>query len=199
MPISDTARLSEGPTDQTEQSEQERQSAQYSEILRKISTTHRPDKTLVFVPERREARLRRKRRNRRILISALIASAVLLVLSVTYWRITEQKHLLARQQHRELMAKEELERFSRSLESFYDDVGRYPTEKEGLAALLMRPAVLATWRGPYIDGDYSLDPWGNDYVYKGNEDGVSYELFSYGPEGEESKTVFLQVNSKEPK
>lgn len=170
----------------------------FSEILRQIPTTQRPDKTLVFVPERREARLKRKRRNRRTLVAALSVCIALVIFSVVYWRAAERKHALVRQQRREVMAKGELERFSRSLESFYDDIGRYPTEKEGLPALLVRPATLANWRGPYIDGDYSVDPWGNDYVYQGQDDGVSYELFSYGPEGEESKTVFLEVKSTDP-
>jgi type II secretion system protein G len=186
MPVPDTAPPIE---------EQTGKAGQLADIARQIPSTHRPDKTLVFVPERREARLRRKRRNRRILISALIGSAILIILSVTYWRTTEQKQALARQQRRELMARGELDRFAKSLEFFYDDVGRYPTEKEGLAALITQPAALANWHGPYIDGDYSVDPWGNDYVYKTYDDGVGYELFSYGPDGEEAKNVFLQVNS----
>ena len=186
MPVPDTAPLIEGPTGKA---------GQLADIVRQIPSTHRPDKTLVFVPERREARLRRKRRNRRILISALIGSAILIILSVTFWRATEQKQALARQQRRELMARGELDRFAKSLEFFYDDVGRYPNEKEGLAALITQPAALANWHGPYIDGDYSVDPWGNDYVYKAYDDGVGYELFSYGPDGEEAKTVFLHVNS----
>ncbi|MBO0722237.1 MAG: type II secretion system protein GspG, partial [Blastocatellia bacterium] len=166
-PVSDTAQLSQEQREQPEQTGELRQSEQISEILRQIPSTQRPDKTLVFVPERREARLRRKRRNRRILITALIACLALIILSVTYWRIGEQKQVLARQHRRDVMAKAELERFSHSLESFYDDVGRYPTDKEGLPALLVRPAGLVNWHGPYIDGDYSVDPWGNDYVYKG--------------------------------
>jgi type II secretion system protein G len=186
MPVPDTAPPIE---------EQTGKAGQLADIARQIPSTHRPDKTLVFVPERREARLRRKRRNRRILISALIGSAILIILSVTYWRTTEQKQALARQQRRELMARGELDRFAKSLEFFYDDVGRYPTEKEGLAALITQPAALANWHGPYIDGDYSVDPWGNDYVYKTYDDGIGYELFSYGPDGEEAKNVFLQVNS----
>jgi type II secretion system protein G len=186
MPVPDTAPLIEERTGKA---------GQLADIVRQIPSTHRPDKTLVFVPERREARLRRKRRNRRILISALIGCAILIVLSAIFWRATEQKQALARQQRRELMARGELDRFARSLEFFYDDVGRYPTEKEGLAALITQPAALANWHGPYIDGDYSVDPWGNDYVYKGYDDGVGYELFSYGPDGEEANKVFLQVNS----
>jgi type II secretion system protein G len=189
LPVPDTAPLLEIPTGQTEQAGQ---SSQRADI---IPSKHRPDKTLVFVPERREARLRRKRRNRRILISALIGCAILIVLSVTFWRAAEQKQALARQQRRELMARGELDRFARSLDFFYDDVGRYPTDKEGLAALITRPAAVANWHGPYIDGDYSVDPWGNDYIYKTYDDGVGYELFSYGPDGEEGKKVFLQVNS----
>jgi len=189
MPVPDTAPLPKGQTGQTGQG------GQLADIIRQIPSTHRPDKTLVFVPERREARLRRKRRNRRILISALIGCAILIVLSVIFWRANEQKQALAQQQRRESMARGELDRFARSLEFFYDDVGRYPTEKEGLAALITRPAALANWHGPYIDGDFSVDPWGSDYVYKTYDDGVGYELFSYGPDGEEGKKVFLQVSS----
>jgi general secretion pathway protein G len=182
----------EGDSAQTEQS-----SNQITDILREIPSTHRPDKTLVFVPERREARLKRKRRIRRLLISALIGFVALVILSVVFWRISEQKEALARQQRREAMARGELERFARSLESFYEDLGRYPTEQEGLAALLVQPTERAAdWHGPYIEGDYSVDPWGNDYVYKGYADGAGYELFSYGPDGEASKSVFLQVNSQ---
>jgi general secretion pathway protein G len=191
-PVPDTAPLLNA---QKGEAEQTGSSGQLADIVRQIPSTHRQDKTLVFVPERREARLRRKRRNRRIIISSLIGCVILIFLSVAYWRATEQKQVLARQQRRELMARGELDRFAKSLEFFYDDVGRYPTEKEGLSALSTRPVAAANWQGPYIDGDFSVDPWGNDYIYKGYDDGVGYELYSYGPDGEEGKKIFLQVNS----
>lgn len=168
---------------------------QLTEIARQIPSTHRPDKTLVFVPERHEARIKRERRNRRTLIVSLISCAILTIAGFTLWRAHERKQAEAQQQRRELMARRELDLYSKSLDIFFADFGRYPTPKEGLAALVRRPSTLAGWRGPYIQGDYSVDPWGNEYVYRVFNDGAGYELFTYGPEGEAAGRIFLRVNS----
>ncbi|MHA6288823.1 type II secretion system major pseudopilin GspG [Maricaulis sp. CAU 1757] len=58
----------------------------------------------------------------------------------------------------------------RMIESALDtmrlDIGRYPSESEGLA-LLTAPVegVQGTWSGPYMDGGLPSDPWGNPYRY----------------------------------
>ncbi|MCI0718967.1 MAG: type II secretion system protein GspG [Acidobacteria bacterium] len=166
-----------------------------AEIIRQIPSTRRPDKTLVFVPERREARLKRESRNRRALIAALIGCAILTITAIALWRANERKLAQAQLQRRESMARRELDLYAKSLEIFYVDIGRYPIAKEGLAALSKRPSTLPGWRGPYIEGDFSVDPWGNDYVYKVFNEGAGYQLFTYGPEGEAARRVFLQVNS----
>jgi general secretion pathway protein G len=168
---------------------------QLAEIARQIPSTHRPDKTLVFVPERHEARIKRERRNRRTLIVALISCAILSIIVFTFWRAQERKQAEAQRQRRELLARRELDLYARSLDIFFADFGRYPTPKEGLAALVRRPSTLAGWRGPYIQGDYSVDPWGNEYVYRVFNDGAGYELFTHGPEGEAAGRVFLRVNA----
>jgi general secretion pathway protein G len=168
---------------------------QLTDIARQIPTTRRPDKTLVFVPERHEARIQRERRNRRTFITAIIVSAVLVVAGVTYLRVHGRKQSAANQKNRESMAKEELDLYSKSLEIFYTDFHRYPTNKEGLGVLYRQPSTLADWRGPYIDKDFSVDPWGNDYVYQAFNDGAGYILSSYGPEGESAGRFHLQVHS----
>jgi general secretion pathway protein G len=168
---------------------------QLAEIARQIPSTHRPDKTLVFVPERHEARIKRERRNRRTLIVALISCAILAITAFTFWRAHERKQAEAQRQRRELLARRELDLYARSLDIFFADFGRYPNPKEGLAALHRRPSTLAGWRGPYIEGDYLVDPWGNEYVYHVFNDGAGYELFTYGPEGEAAGRVFLRVNA----
>jgi general secretion pathway protein G len=164
--------------------------------MREIPSTRRPDKTLVFVPERREARLKRERRNRRALIVTIVGCVILTVVALAFWRDHQRKLAIAKEQRRELMARRELDLYAKSLELFYADFRRYPTEKEGLAALIRRPSALAGWRGPYIDGDFSVDPWGNEYVYSVWNDGADYRLFTYGPEGEAPERVFLQVQSR---
>ena|SRR5215510_6819676 len=174
-----------------------RAGGQLADLIREIPSTRRPDKTLVFVPERREARLKKQRRNRRALIVSMITCAILILVSIALWRVNEQRKIQVQQQRRELMARRELDLYAKSLENFYTDFGRYPNAKEGLAALLTRPSTLAGWRGPYIEGDYSVDPWGSEYVYKALKDGAAYQLFTRGPDGETTDRVFLEVSSKQ--
>jgi general secretion pathway protein G len=166
-----------------------------TELMREIPSTHRHDKTMVFVPELREARLKRERRNRRAFIAAMIGCVVLAVVGFAVWRAHERKQAQAQSQRRESMARRELDLYAKALETFYADFGRYPTATEGLAALVRQPSTLAGWRGPYIEGDYSVDPWGVDYVYHVFNDGKGYILSTYGPEGESSGRAFLQVHS----
>lgn len=153
---------------------------------------------MVFVPELREARLKRERRNRRAFIAAMISCVVLAVVVFALWRAHERNKAQAQSQRREAMARRELDLYAKALEIFHTDFGRYPTAKEGLAALVRQPSTLAGWRGPYIEGDYSVDPWGADYVYQVFNDGAGYILSSYGPEGEAAGRAFLQVASGTP-
>jgi general secretion pathway protein G len=175
-----------------------RQPEKRLEFVSQIASTQRPDKTMVFVPELKEARLKREKRNRRVLILAVLSCVVIAVLAVVYWRAQERKQVQAKLQRRETLARTELDRYAKALETFRADTGRYPSKLEGLNALLKQPSTVATWRGPYIEGDYSVDPWGNEYVYRVYNDETAYELFTNGPEGEAASKPFLQVNSGVP-
>lgn len=74
-----------------------------------------------------------------------------------------------------------------NMEFLYLDVGRYPTESEGLNSLLKQPASAPGWNGPYISDAASLiDPWGRPYLYKiTNEGAAAYLIYSYGADGKE--------------
>ncbi len=69
-----------------------------------------------------------------------------------------------------------------ALERFKLDVGRYPTEEEGIAALYTAPDGLEDWAGKYLTKSRSLrDAWDNDYVYViPGPDGEPYEIISLG-------------------
>ena len=55
----------------------------------------------------------------------------------------------------------QLQSIKGALQLFYIDVGRYPSEIEGLEALLVEPDGVSGWRGPYLDDPDGLsDPWG---------------------------------------
>ncbi|MBW1917290.1 MAG: type II secretion system major pseudopilin GspG [Deltaproteobacteria bacterium] len=70
-----------------------------------------------------------------------------------------------------------------ALDLFYLDIGRYPTEEEGLQALYQRPSNLAQWSGPYLNKAVPKDPWGNDYIYKFPGEHGPYDLISLGADG----------------
>ncbi len=73
------------------------------------------------------------------------------------------------------------------LNNFRLDCDRYPTTEEGLAALRTPPADLqGKWKGPYTDKDIPKDPWNNDYhyVYPGSGGPETFDLFSYGADGQ---------------
>jgi general secretion pathway protein G len=74
-----------------------------------------------------------------------------------------------------------------AVETFRLDTGRFPTAEEGLAVLATPPAdekIRAHWKGPYLDADIPLDPWGNPYIYSIPGAGSHpYALYSLGADG----------------
>ncbi len=74
-----------------------------------------------------------------------------------------------------------------ALETFRLDVGRFPTQEEGLRVLFYRPAderVAARWRGPYLDEPPPNDPWGNPYIYEIPGRDLPFALYSLGANGQ---------------
>jgi general secretion pathway protein G len=82
-------------------------------------------------------------------------------------------------------AKIQIESFGSALDLFYIDEGRYPSNAEGLAALVERPSGVEVWNGPYVKGGrIPADPWGHPYQYRVATDrSPPYEIISLGPDG----------------
>jgi len=81
----------------------------------------------------------------------------------------------------------QIKMFRGALETFRLDVGRYPTQEEGLSALNQMPQearAQARWRGPYLDQEVPLDAWSTPYQYSlpGNN-GQPFALYSLGADG----------------
>jgi general secretion pathway protein G len=81
-------------------------------------------------------------------------------------------------------AKAQISEFETVLDLYRLDVGRYPTQSQGLGALRVQPAGVANWDGPYLRKDVPLDPWGNPYVYRFPGEHGDYDLLSYGLDGQ---------------
>ena len=64
------------------------------------------------------------------------------------------------------------------------DVGKYPTDDQGLKALVEKPTDTTNWDGPYLTRkDGIIDPWGRPYIYRiAALDGHPI-IVSYGADG----------------
>jgi len=86
-------------------------------------------------------------------------------------------------------AKTALGAIRQALKLYRLDNQRYPSNEQGLSALVERPAdpSLKNWRpGGYIQQGSLKDPWGNEYqyVFPGTH-GRDFDLFSFGENGQE--------------
>ncbi len=80
-------------------------------------------------------------------------------------------------------AKIQISEIEQSLDLFKLDVGRYPTDAEGLRALVERPATAQGWTAPYLKKGLPTDPWGAAYLYKNPGRHGGPDVFSLGADG----------------
>jgi general secretion pathway protein G len=77
-----------------------------------------------------------------------------------------------------------------SLETMRLDIGRFPTQSEGLILLNSPPTdekIKNKWKGPYLDEDLPPDPWGAPYVYSvPGPNNKPFSLYSLGPDSNEN-------------
>jgi general secretion pathway protein G len=72
-----------------------------------------------------------------------------------------------------------------ALDTMRLDIGRYPTDQEGLDLLVATPAdqrLRPLWHGPYLSEAVPKDPWGSPYQYRRVSDAEA-QIFSLGPDG----------------
>ena len=84
--------------------------------------------------------------------------------------------------------KADLRIIEQALELYRLDMFSYPSEQEGLSALIEVPEN-NRFKERYRQGGYikrlEVDPWGNDYKYVRPGKRGSFDLFSFGADGEE--------------
>jgi len=81
-----------------------------------------------------------------------------------------------------------------ALETMRLDIGRYPTQEEGLR-LLIAPSgdsrLAQRWQGPYLEDGLPDDPWGNPYQYSPQPSGMhAFVLYSFGADGQRGGTGY---------
>ena len=80
-------------------------------------------------------------------------------------------------------AKIQISEIEQSLDLFKLDVGRYPTDAEGLRALVEKPATAQGWTAPYLKKGLPTDPWGAAYLYRNPGRNGGPDVFSLGADG----------------
>ncbi len=78
----------------------------------------------------------------------------------------------------------QMDTLSKVLEQYRLEVGTYPTQEQGLAALMVQPAGVRRWQGPYLKKEIPMDPWGNPYLFQLSSNGREFDLISLGSDGQ---------------
>jgi len=83
-------------------------------------------------------------------------------------------------------SKVQIERIAGALDLYRLEVGRYPSDEEGLEALIEEPAGATTWNGPYLKKKQSIiDPWARPFIYAIPGDHGEYDLYTLGADNAE--------------
>lgn len=80
-------------------------------------------------------------------------------------------------------ARAQIDAFEKAVDQYRIDVGKFPTDEQGLNALFVRPPSEPRWQGPYLKKMPPDDPWGNAYVYQLGGTGADFEIISLGKDG----------------
>jgi general secretion pathway protein G len=79
------------------------------------------------------------------------------------------------------VAKVDIHNLESALDLYRLDLGRYPTQTEGLGALVEKPPGLERWQGPYLkQKTVPNDPWGHPYHYRIPGEHGDFDLYSLG-------------------
>ncbi len=117
------------------------------------------------------------------LIELLLVLVILSVLAA----VVVPKFARRSEDARKSAAQTDISVMETALDAFEIDTGRYPTTEEGLRALVEEPSNVKNWKGPYLKKGVPNDPWGAPYQYinPGTHSKSGYDLYSYGPDGQE--------------
>lgn len=134
------------------------------------------------ITSRQEARISRRSQDGFTLIELLVV-LVILGLIVAFAAPQVIKYVGGAKSD---AAKIQIERLSSVLDLYRLEVGRYPTQEEGLEALVERPSDADAWNGPYVKkADALTDPWRRPYIYQMPGEHGDYDMSSLGADGQE--------------
>lgn len=128
---------------------------------------------------RRAARALRRKAGYSLLEMLIVLSIIALIAALVGPRLFAQLD-----KSKVTAARVQLKSLKSALATLRLDIGRFPTEREGLDLLMRAPGDgAASWSGPYLSGALPDDPWGRPYVYKAPVDGQEPQVLTLGSDG----------------
>ncbi len=124
----------------------------------------------------------------------LIEILVVLIIIMTLAGIVTVNVIRHQSESRVKAAQLQIRQFEDALQIYRVEQDRYPTQAQGLEALVERPGREPVPRDYPEDGYLARnyiprDPWGNEYIYLSpGRQGEPYEIISYGSDGEPGGT-----------
>ncbi|MFA5984564.1 MAG: type II secretion system major pseudopilin GspG [Methylococcaceae bacterium] len=83
-------------------------------------------------------------------------------------------------------AKVQIEDLAAALDMYKLDLGTYPTNEQGLKALIEAPDATKRWNGPYLrKTKMPLDPWQQEYHYASPGAHGKFDLFTLGADAKD--------------
>ncbi len=129
---------------------------------------------------------RRKRKTRKgFTMVELMAVLIILGLLAT---VLVRNFMGQTDRARAVITKANLKILHSAISQFKMETGRFPTEDEGLIALIEQPSDIETWEpGGYLEStEIPKDGWGNEFIFElYPESGKQFVIRSSGPDGEE--------------
>src|SRR4051812_9868371 len=117
-------------------------------------------------------------RHRGFTLLELMVVLLILALLATIAAPQVMKHL---SKAKSQTARIQIDALTASVNFFQMDVGRVPTQQEGLKVLIEALANEPKWDGPYIQkADSLIDPWGRPYLYKSPGTHREIEIYTLG-------------------
>jgi general secretion pathway protein G len=132
---------------------------------------------------------RRRRRQKRQKGLTLVEILVVIVILGVLGAVVAVNVLPAADQARTQAASTQIDNISAALQAYYLDHSRYPTNEQGLEALIRPPRDLRTAeryrQGGYLaTNEVPTDPWGNPYVYSYPGEFGQFDIISLGRDGQ---------------
>ena len=81
------------------------------------------------------------------------------------------------------VAMAQIDALEKALDQYRLDTGHYPSQEQGLAAIMAKPANEPRWDGPYLKKGLPSDPWGSAFQYKIPGEKGEFDIVSLGKDG----------------